>query len=367
MKKIHLNRVAAVSIILATAILCLTAARFDPIRGVNTGVSANEMAWQQITTNSEEEHLFMIGFFEGGIQTFTTIFMFKYGPFNRWGFYTLLHEDSKDKTIFVKGECPEKTTKPSRTNYDITCGDASYSGNWPDYTLKIHDPELTGDIKFHSIVPAFGVGKAFYSQDAVAECIVYLPRAKTEANLSFGGKSVKLAGEGYADHNHQSYPFTRQGSVYYAVRAFPDPKTPPDEQIYLNFSMQEIHKGYGGGNDSFMFAARKDKILGVSRKLAITPLEQVTDPDSGYKYVRRVSIKVDDPAISFTGIFTAAKTIEVMDIFKWLPAYARKLAATLFKRPVYFRFLGTVEGQLKTKEGNFIIRQRATSEMNFTQ
>lgn len=116
-----------------------------------------------------------------------------------------------------------------------------------------------------------------------------------------------------------------------------------------------------------MFAARKDKILGATRKLTIEPLEQLTDPDSGYKYVKRVSIKVDSPDISFNGIFSVAKTIETMDIFKWLPAYARKLAATFFKRPVYFRFLGIVEGQLKTKEGNFTIRQRATSEMNFTQ
>jgi hypothetical protein len=358
------------AVLFASAILTAgEPAKYEEIRGVNTGLPPSELTWVQATDHSEEQHIFMIGFFEGGIHTFTTLFTFKYGPFQKWGFYTLLQDDNSNKTIFVKAECPEKGTSVSYTSYDFKCGDTSYSGKWPDFTLKVRDPELQADIKFHTLAPPFTPGKFFLTPDksVFTKTTVFSPRAKTEASLSFSGKSLKLKGEGYADHTRQNIPFTRQGPVYYAVRGFPNFTDAPPDQFYLNFSLQEMHKGYGGGFEAFAHIVRDKKIIAVTRNLTVEPLQQVTDPDSGYKYVKKVAIKMDAKDVTFRGTFTVTKTIEVMDIFKWLPPYARKVAEKFFKRPVYFRFLGNLDGQLVTPEGTFNIKQKATSEMNFTQ
>lgn len=84
--------------------------------------------------------------------------------------------------------------------------------------------------------------------------------------------------------------------------------------------------------------------------------------------MRKVYIGTGADGYRVKGSFTVDKVIEIMDIYRWLPKWARKIAEKFWKRPVYFRFLGKFRGEMKTPQGETIeLDRHATSEMNFTQ
>jgi len=341
----------------------------ETVTGINIGMPSQKVAWMNLNGNHEEEHIFIIGFFEQGIELFSTIFTFKYGPWQKWGLYSFVHEDATGKTWFTRKECVEETRKVSYTSLDITCGSSSFKGLWPNWKYSLNEPEFQAQLDIHAIAKPFDTGTCYYSQDksVTADCFVYIPQGTVAGTLMLDGKVHKVSGEAYSDHVHQKIPFTRQGPFYYAVRAFPDFAVAPEQKIYLNFSQQTLHQSYGGGNDTFAFVVQGGRVLGFTRKLEIKPMEIITDKDTGYKYVRRVTINAQGQNFTVKGTFAADNVIETMDIFKWLPAYIRPIALKFWKRPVYFRFLGKFDGTLETAGQSIPIKQRATSEMNFTQ
>jgi len=141
-----------------------------------------------------------------------------------------------------------------------------------------------------------------------------------------------------------------------------------EDEVYLNFSSRALHEAYGGGFDKSAFVARGRKILFFTRDVELTWKKLYKDPDTGYKYVREVDIDARGGGYRVRGVFTAAEVIEIMDIYRWLPGWLRKIAEKFWKRPVYFRFLGKFRGEMETPEGGKVgLNQRATSEMNFTQ
>ncbi|GEM_PF-1335696 len=341
----------------------------DPPVGINVGLPSERVAWQKHAGANGEEHIFLVGFFDQGIEIFTTIFAFKYGPIKKFGYYSFLNEDSTGKKWFIKGECKSDYRDVSKTSLDINCGNTSFSGKWPEWKLVINEKEFQAELTYRATVPTFDVGRCFYTPDRKIhlDCFVFVPRGRVWGTVTTDGKVRKVSGQAYGDHSHQNLPPTRQGPFYYAVRVFPDPKTPDDEKLHLNFSNQALHKAYGGGADKFSFVVSDREVIGFTRNIDIKPLEVFEDPETGYKYVRRVKITAMGENFTVNGLFAVDDVIEIFDIYQWLPPWARKIAEKFWKRPVYFRFLGKFNGVLDIDGNTVRIKQRATSEMNFTQ
>jgi len=336
---------------------------------VNKGIPPDQLKWRKLDGGNQEQHLFLVAFMDQGFEIIGTIFTFKYGPWQRWGLYAFLHEDTTGKTWGTRKECPSEILKVSDTNLDVACGGTSFSGTWPDYKFVVDEPEFNAELDIHVSAPSFEVGECNYSTEKkiFTNCYIFAPRGRLKGAVTVEGVTREVRGEVYGDQARVNVPFTKVGPSFYAVRVFPDSSAVPDEKLYLNFSSAALHKSYGDGYDLFTFIVRGDKIAAISRDLEIKPLEQVVDKETGYKYVKRAGIKSQGENFHLDAQFTVEETIEIMDIFKLLPDWIRKIAEKFWKRPVYFRFLGTFEGELELDGKKMPVKQRATAEMNFTQ
>ncbi len=338
--------------------------------GINSGLPDDEVSWEKLEGFSGEQHAFMVGFFEEGLEIFTTVFAFKYGFIKKFGYYSLLYENSTGKSWFVKGECKADMKDIPQDSLNIDCGEVSLSGKWPEWKLKVDAKEFQGKLYYHALAPPFKAGNCYYSPDreAYLDTLVFMPMARVQGTIVTDGERRKVSGRIYGDHSDQNLSPTRQGPFYYAVRAFPDFAKPDEDKLYLNFSSQALHKAYGGGFDKFAFVIRGGEILFYTRELELTWKKLYENPDTGYKYVRKVNIDTEADGYRVKGTFTVDEVIEIMDIYQWLPKWARKIAEKFWKRPVYFRFLGKFRGRMETPEGETVkLNHHATSEMNFTQ
>lgn len=342
----------------------------EPPAGINKGLPDKSIVWENLMEGSMEEHIFLIGFFDEGFEMFSTIFVFKYGPLLRYGYYSFLYENSTKKTWFASGECDEKARKLSHDSLNIECGDIiKFNGKWPNWTYKLNAREFQADLKFTAMIPSFDVGKCYYSPDksVFIDTKVFNPRGKISGTLTTDGKVRNVGGNSYGDHNLMNTPPLKQGPFMLALRIFPDNKTPPGEQLYINVSSGKLHEKFGGGYDKYIFVARGSEIVGFTRNLDVQQVKVATHAESGYKYVQQASVKANGSNFNVTGMFTVDRVIESMDIYKFLPVWARRIAEKFWNRPIYFRFLGTFEGIVELDGKKIPVKQFTTAEMNFTQ
>jgi len=204
-------------------------------------------------------------------------------------------------------------------------------------------------------------------KDVFLSNMVFMPRGKLTGTITRDNVPVKVTGQTYGDYNHQNINPTRQGPFMLGVRVFPDSETPLDDQLYFNVSNSALSEKYGGGFDKFAWLVRGDKMVGFTRNVKVNQTKEYTDPDTGYRYIRQAAIEARGKNFVARGIFTVDEVIEVMDIFEWLPDWAKKIAQSFFKRPVYFRFLGDFTGSIEIDGNKKFVKQTTTAEMNFTQ
>jgi hypothetical protein len=134
--------------------------------------------------------------------------------------------------------------------------------------------------------------------------------------------------------------------------------------VSIQTSYNHFNPVYGKISIPSLMILGPQGFIKASQKNIIRGEDFYKDPKLGYSFPRSLVVTAEDTGFSFKGIFKADRSMEILDVLSQLPPYARKLAVTFFKLPVFSKWDGIFEGSytLNGQETKFKIR--ATAEIN---
>jgi hypothetical protein len=239
------------------------------------------------------------------------------------------------KGVF-KGKQTEYTNDPPR----LSMGPNFWEGFYPEFLVHLDfpaeegAPQLKADIRFHCRTPGWrpGEGPVHYGDPDGDwyDLIVMIPWAEVEGTLTLDGKTRKLRGFGYSDHNTQDIFPTSQTQELMALRSF-------SEGHSVNFLDYIAPDEYGGERTTWILIMKGDRILFATDKWERTMSGFEVWEKRGYKYPTLVKVTVDQPGCRLTGEIRSKKFVEALDAIEEIPSFIRPLARRFVTAPVFIR------------------------------
>jgi len=215
---------------------------------------------------------------------------------------------------------------------------ASTASPWR-YELHAEADGLAADLVFTGLVPAWrpGAGKNYYDT-RLARYFAWLPAipfGTVEGTLTCDGRTRRVQGTGYHDHNWGNIGLDAVMSHWFWGRAHVGRYT----VIYVEMVS---NRAYGGVKLPVFMLARDDRILtGDGRPLTLKTDDIVSHP-GGRAYPRQLDWHwhADEGTVHLA--LREPEVIEAASLLGLLPPWKRALAR-LFANPYYFRFNARLE------------------------
>ena len=329
------------------------------------GLTDKDIAWKNFTGFFENEHVFMLARLDEGYWFVGMIFTFKYGPQRRWGLYALAADDS-GRRWFAKREIKPEEVKLSYEKLSWRSGNTWVEGSYPVYTMHIEEPNLGAHLEFKSRVKGWQSGRWFLTPDhkTFGECFIIAPWADVSGKLVLDGKTIPVHGLGYSDRYHGNLRFDQTDPLFYSVRAIKP--MPGSEDVNIQASYDHLSPSFGKLTVPGLFIIQPDRLEVGTMKVIIRGENASIDPKVGYAFPRKLVVDAAEGDFSLHGVFVADRSIEVLDIFKQLPAYIRAIAELFWKRPVYSKWEGRFRGSYKIGSQEKRFDLLAIAEINYT-
>ncbi|MCK5811676.1 MAG: hypothetical protein KAG94_02145 [Clostridiales bacterium] len=239
---------------------------------------------------------------------------------------------NEDK-IFKISNLSKNTFTSSKKSCDVKIGPNWVKGDLKTYTLHAKVEDIIADLTFNGIVPPFRPrdGKIFFGDiNHYFGWVAPIPYGTVSGTLTYNGKTHKVTGSGYHDHNWGNLALPSVQDHWYWGRAQFDDYT-------IIFVEQITRKKFGSKKLPVLMLAKGDKILtgnGVPLKLKTTDF---TKYSSGRKYPNKLvfSWELEGNTIDIT--LNNPKVIEAASLLSSFPKWKQKILR-LFVNPYYFRF-----------------------------
>lgn len=251
---------------------------------------------------------------------------------------------SMGKAIFKPEEVKYKADPPQ-----LSMGPNYWKGFYPDFYLHLDIPALEGrpamkaDLHLKCRTPGWrpGEGPTHYEtpDGPWYDLIVMIPWADLEGTITIGGATRKIKGFGYSDHNTQTVFPTAQLDQLLALRSF-------SNEYAINFLDYIAPAKLGGTRTTWLIVMKGNRILYATDQWERKLSDFVTEPKRGYKYPRRIEVKIDQPDLKLTGTIRGLKHIETLDAMAELPGFIRTVAEQFVTAPVFIRQNMTVDWKL---------------------
>jgi hypothetical protein len=224
----------------------------------------------------------------------------------------------------------------ARQQCDVRIRDNWVRGDLRQYTLHAEHEGVAADLEFTGIVPPWrpGAGKNYYDEGLTTYFgwLPPIPFGKVEGKLTYDGKSRKVSGTGYHDHNWGNISLNDVMSHWYWGRAHIG-------DYSLIFVEMNTLPAFGSQKVPVFMLAKKDKILaGDGTPLTMTARELEHHP-GGRDFPKKVDFYWENPA-GEGDVHLALRhpeMIEASDLLGLLKPWQRRIAR-LFAKPYYFRF-----------------------------
>ncbi len=254
---------------------------------------------------------------------------------------------------------PSNQFSASRKICNVRCGVNTAEGDLKAYRLHVRGRELGADLAFTGQLPAWrpGTGKNFYDPDlrSYFAWLPAIPFGKCEGTLTLDGKTCKVKGEGYHDHNWGNVFLGRVMDHWFWGRA----RIGDFSTIFVEMNAT---KKFGRIKIPVFLLANKKKILVEdSRPLKLTTSGMVKHPD-GHSYPLRLDFDWHSGNDSVRLALRKPRLIEATSLLGMLPPWQQKLARLVVK-PYYFRFDAEATLQVRVGKTHKTEKGRALYEM----
>ena len=300
---------------------------------------------------------------QGGFYSWTYTFMFYLDDnssgmiqFTYWKMYFkkqrglyFSFSDKGNELFFRKGVYKAKQTRYVGNPPQLSMGPHSWKGFYPDFYLHMDfpgeegQPELKADLHFHCRTPGWrpGEGPVHYEEPDGDwyDLIVMIPWADVDGTLTLNGKTRKLKGYGYSDHNTQNILPTKQTEEVMALRSF-------SRDHSVNFLDYIAPADLGRERTTWILIMKGDRILYATDKWEREMFDFKTEQKRGCRYPTLVKVSVDQPGCRLTGEIRGKKITEMLDAIEEIPSFIRPIARRFVSAPVFIRQMAEVDWHL---------------------
>lgn len=224
----------------------------------------------------------------------------------------------------------------------VRAGDSWVRGDLCFYELKAHAGELSAQLRFSGLVPAWrpGAGKNYYDE-ALTSYFAWLPAipyGTVEGQLTYDGKMRVVKGTCYHDHNWGNVALNEVLSGWYWGRAHLGDYT-------LIFAEMRAVPRYGEQKIPVFLLAKGDQILiGDGAPLQLEEQDFIADP-GGRSYPDGLDLRWEKDGSTVQLKLRAPALIDSFSLLEMLPAWKRAIGK-LLANPYYFRFRADLDLQI---------------------
>jgi hypothetical protein len=231
-------------------------------------------------------------------------------------------------------EVPASRFTASTRMCRVRCGANTVEGDLRAYRLHVRGRQLGADLAFSTRLQPWrpGSGKNFYdpSLHSYFAWLPAMPFGRCEGTLTFDGRTRKVKGEGYHDHNWGNVFLGRILDHWYWGRASVG-------DYRLIFVEMNATRAFGRTKIPVLLVAKKGRLLVEdARPLKLVTSGFVRHP-GGHAYPLRLDFDWRQGQDRIHIALRKPQLIEATSLLGMLPAWQQKLAG-LFVRPYYFRF-----------------------------
>ncbi len=216
----------------------------------------------------------------------------------------------------------------------ITVGDSCAEGDLEKYRIHFENEGITADLNLVSKAPPWrpGSGKLYFGRhrEKYFAWLAAVPYGLAEGKITMDGRTERVTGTGYHDHNWGNVRLDKVMTQWYWGRARIDNYT-------LVFSQMLTSPRYGSENIPVFYLAENDKIISSQNSSFTLSSSNRIRHRGGRDYPEQINIRVKDKDFSAGIIISNPVFIDERYLLKDAPLPVR-IAGRLFVNPWYFRF-----------------------------
>jgi hypothetical protein len=319
-------------------------------------VEPSELAF----TDKEYEYatsqsVYLMARFNEGWVMMLSLFEYRSVLIHKWGIYTTVTSPA-GREHWATLDMRDEAVRFDTTRLYVTDGTNTVEGGLSSYRVTFDFRGFACDLRLDNILPAWkgGDGLDVMSRDgrAFAARVMGCPWGRVTGWIKMDGRTVEVEGQGLLEKALTVNPMNRLDPYLYSIRVFADDSAPPEDRWYIGVLDVTTHEAYGGARQSRMEVGRAGEWLFTTHDYTLEPREVRQGIGVPYPVPRRVGITARAPGYLLQAEYRAEVLFNVTDVLSEVPKWIRPIAAVFVKRPVYFRFLGKLDGTLQFPDGH---------------
>jgi len=328
-----------------------------------------DFAWKPARYAFENNSLYLLEKLDNGGWLILNFFTFRASIGQKWGVTATLTENN-GKRHFFKEEISDKEIETRQNSAFLKMGKCVFDGAAPTYKAELKIEGFSANLIFHNRVPTWkpGKGVTYFTKDKKVFYKNYMicPFSRVSGTIRYNGKTMDAAGWGYGDRGYSNLIFFRQHKYIYAIRGFP--KKGAKAKYALSMLEYEAHPSYNSLRIPSIIIMSDSEYLVATKNYKLKLGDYRKDPNTGYTYPWRMEVDGDYNGVLFKLRSQAERLEEVLDVINELPSYIRPFAKKFFSRPVFYRFSGSLTGEITQRNGTKIqLDLHGYSEVVFVQ
>ncbi len=332
------------------------------LEALNAGLPASEYGLHPYDDSSYGESWFFVAYDRSGNSVWALVSISNYHPFKKFaGSVDLSFYDSSGKTYSAHGEYDREHSKAELNRLDVAIGSSRIYGRYPTYFFRLKEGDIEFDLKFEARLPSAMTGGSrlyFDNRKRFWADAVLAPYAAVSGTVTVGGARRSFDGYGYADHGYATIKVPSFSRRWHIMRAF-------DGHNTINYMSIDTKDRYEPRSVGHILFGRDGKIYCNSPNFTLTPVRYATEPRSGFKYAAEYRLHYRGPHVELDGTVKVDRIVEAVDVFRILSAPVRAVAKTFYSNAWQFRYMGSVDIEVKQGGQTFRFRAPCVGEEHF--
>jgi CrtC N-terminal lipocalin domain len=256
-------------------------------------------------------------------------------------FVTVALDRPGAKAVTIEQHFPAGQFTASKDRCDVRVAANAFSGDLRSYEIQVEHDDIAIDARLSSQVPPWrpATGHLYFGahNEHFFAWLPSVPQGTVAVNLTVGGRTERLSGIGYHDHNWGDTPMPKLINHWYWGRAQAGPYS-------IIASHITAERSYGNAEvPTFMLAKGGSVVADDASKVRFHVEDEHLDEHSGKPVGDVVGYEYDDGHDRYLVSFHRKQTIVNRQLIGEVSGYKHLLARLARFDGSYLRFTGTVQ------------------------
>lgn len=298
----------------------------------------------------QSRSFFYTGRLDNGIVFIFNLFHWTYSVFNQWGL-TVVITDPDGRVYTYEGSLPDRAKNDPAEGFAFHFGPDQFEATADGCRIRLALKGFSCDLDLRRILPPWkpGDGWAVYTEegDEYSRYASPAPWAAVSGWMRVFGQTMNADGQCLWDSCLTVQPLTRTNSRITVFRAFSD-------RTFVSAMVTWTSEKYGPLPVPMLLVARDGRWVFTTKDFVMDPADWSVSRNPPFPFPGRYTVSAADKGLALEGSFESTRMYHAMDVFESLPPFMRGVATLFFKRPVYYRLVGSFRGKLTMQNGEEI-------------